>query len=202
MRNEHITPEEADHTEDVDDRADDQKALHARSCDRTSELDKREHDGITQIRKQIERRSDSIAFLFIVVVADEVIRLPPRDVEYKEDAESADDQHGDPQHDITVEVFEHLCPVALLYVGGGVGIIQEEVPEKIAEAHTVVHDGRQQDERSAQRSQLSLFEYDQQDGADQDVHQRRRAGEHGFPEDRVEVCCRGSFNGTRTAERQ
>ena len=87
-------------------------------------------------------------------------------------------------------------------VRGGIGIVQEEVPEKISEAHTVVHQGRHQDERSAQRSQPHFFEHDQQDGSDQNIHQRRRAGEHHFPEDRVKVCRRRSLDGTGTAERQ
>ena len=193
MRNKHIAPEEADHAENIDDRADDKKRSHVILCNRSAQLDQREYNSITQIRKKIERRSNAIAFLFIVVVADEVIRLPPRNVEYKEDAQTADDQHRDPQYDTSVEVFKHLCPVAEII---GARLIKNAVAQEVAETHAEMHQGHQQNERSAQRSEFALLENDQQDEADNDVHQRGRARVHDFPEDVVDICGRVDRIGT------
>ena len=73
MSYEHIAPEKADHTEDIDDRADDQEAVDIILSDRSSQLNEREHNSVDKIREQIDRQSDPVALLLVVVVADTVV---------------------------------------------------------------------------------------------------------------------------------
>ena len=63
----HIAPEEADHTENIDYRADDQKVADIFLSDRSSQFYQREYDSVEKIREQIYSGSDSVSFFFVVV---------------------------------------------------------------------------------------------------------------------------------------
>ena len=167
---EHIAPEKAYHPEDIDDRADDQKTVDIILSDRSVQLNEREYNSVNKIRKQINRRGNSVSLLFVVIVADEVERLTVRDKEHEQYSYAADHQHNDSQRQIAVEILKDLCPVALLNARIGVGIIQKEISEEVTKAHAEMHHCCHKHKRSAQRSELKLFEDDQQDKANDDVH--------------------------------
>ena len=170
MGDKHIAPEKADHAENVDNRADDQKTVDIILSDRSVQLNEREYNSVNKIREQINRRSYPVSLLFVVIVADEVERLTVRDKEHEQYSYAADHQHCDSQRQIAVEILIDLCPITLLNVGIGVGIIQKEISEEVAEAHAEMHHCCHKHKRSAQRSELKLFEDDQQDKANGDVH--------------------------------
>ena len=183
MGGEHIAPEEAYHSENVDDRTDDKKRLDIVLRYRAVQLNKRKRNGVKEVREQINRRGNSVSLFFIVVVADKMERLSVCDKKYKQYTKRTDHKQSHAKNIAAVKALQHLCPVAELSVG--VGRIQNTVAQEVAEAHAVMHYRSHQNERSAQRTEPELFEDDQQDSSDNYIHQRRAALIHHLPDEGV-----------------